>query len=73
MRNDVIMTSLPKIMGKFGPRETKQIIYHSKGVVKSYPKINFLLNLRNCVKSYGRLSETLAYITRLVSKKNQVT
>ena len=37
-RNDVIMTSLPKTMENEDLRETKQIIYHSKGIDESYPK-----------------------------------
>ena len=47
-RNDVIMTSLPKTIekqwGNADPRETKQIIYHSKGIDESYSKMYFLLN-----------------------------
>ena len=39
--NDVIMTSLPKTMAKFGPPQTKQIIYHSKGIDESYSKMYF--------------------------------
>ena len=38
-RNDVIMTSLPKTMEKCGPPQTKQIIYHSKGIDESYQKM----------------------------------
>ena len=52
-RNDVIMTSLPKTMENADFRETKQIIYHSKGIDESYPKMYFLLNLSLYVKSYG--------------------
>ena len=33
-------------------RETKQNIYHSKGIDESYSKICFLLNLCHCVKRY---------------------
>ena len=60
-RNDVIMTSLPKTMEKCGPRETKQIIHHSKGIDESYPKMYFLLNLSHYVKSYGHLCQFLAF------------
>ena len=37
-RNNVIMTSLQKTMENADLRETKQIIYHSKGTDESYPK-----------------------------------
>ena len=38
-------------------RETKQIIYHSKSIDKSYPKMYFLLNLSHCLKSYGHFCQ----------------
>ena len=63
-RNDVIMTSLPKTMEKTGNadlRETKQIIYHSKGIGESYPKTYLLLNLSHYVKSYGEFCQILAF------------
>ena len=44
-------------------RETSQIIYHSEGLDKSYPKMYVLSNLSNFVKSYGHLSEILAVFT----------
>ena len=47
------MTSLPKTMAKFRPLLTKEIIYHSKGIDKRYPKMSFSLNLRSCVKVMG--------------------
>ena len=62
-RNDVIMTSLPKQWKNVNLRETKQIIYHSKGIDESYPKMYFLLNLSHCVKSYGHLCQFLAFFT----------
>ena len=40
-RNDVIMTSLPKQWKNADLRETKQLIYHSKGIDESYPKMYF--------------------------------
>ena len=41
-RNEVIMTSLPKTMGKCGPpRNQTNYIYHSKCIDESYPKMNF--------------------------------
>ena len=41
-------------------RETKQIVYHSKGIDESYPKMYFLLNLGRYVKTYGHLCQFLA-------------
>ena len=35
----------------------KQIIYHSKGVDESYPKMYFLLNLSYYVKSFGHFCQ----------------
>ena len=46
---------IPKTMENANLRETKQIVYHSKGIDESYPKIYFLLNLSHYVKSYGHL------------------
>ena len=43
-------------------RETSQILYHSKGLGVSYPKMQVLSNLSNFVKSYGHLSEILAFL-----------
>ena len=62
-RNNVIMTSLPKTMENADLRETKQIIYHSKAIDESYPKMYFLLNLSHYVKSYGHLCQFLAFFT----------
>ena len=42
--------------------ETKQIIYHSKGIDESYPKMYFLLNLSHYVKRYGHLCQILAFL-----------
>ena len=39
--NDVILTSLLKQLQNSDLRETKQIIYHSRGFDKSYPKCTF--------------------------------
>ena len=55
------MTSLPKTMENTDLRETKQIIYRSKGIDESYPKMYFLLNLSHYVKSYGHLCQILAF------------
>ena len=64
-RNDVIMTSLPKTMENADLHKTKQIIYHSKGIDESYPKMCFILNLSHYVKSYGHLCQILAIFTML--------
>ena len=40
-RNDVIMTLLPKTTENEDLRETKKIIYHSKGIDESYPECAF--------------------------------
>ena len=44
-------------------RETKQIIYQSKGIDESYPKMYFLLNSSHYVKRYGHLCQILAIFT----------
>ena len=54
------MTSLPKIMAKSGPLQNQTIIYHLKSIDKSYPKRYFLLNVSDCVKSYGHFCPLLA-------------
>ena len=62
IRNDVIMMSLPKTMENVDVRETRQVIYQSKGLDESYPKMQVLSNLSNFVKRYGHLSEILAIL-----------
>ena len=64
--NDVIMTSLPKQCQNSDFHETVQIIYHSSGFDKSYPKMYIILNLSLCVKSYGHLYQILALFTMLI-------
>ena len=66
------MTSLPKTIEECGPPETKQIIYHSKGIDESYPKMYFSLNLSHYVKSYGHLCQILAFLRCPVSKYGHV-
>ena len=39
MTYDVVMTSLLKTMGNSDLRETRQIMYHSKGNDESFPKM----------------------------------
>ena len=67
-RNDVIMMSLPKTMKNADVREISQIIYHSNGFDESYPKMHVLSNLSNFVKSYGHLSEILAFLRQALTK-----
>ena len=67
-RNDVMMMSLPKTMKNLDARETSQIIYYSKGIDESYPKMHVLSNLSNFVKSFGHLSEILAFLPQALIK-----
>ena len=56
-RNDTITKNNGKTTGNADLRETKQIIYHSKGIDEIYRKTYFLLNLSHYVKSYGHLCQ----------------
>ena len=47
--------------------ETRQIIYHSKGIDESYPKMYFLFNLSHYVKSYGHFCQILAFFNDDIS------
>ena len=38
------------------------MIHHPRDNDESFPKMQFLLQLSNWIKSYGRLSEILAYV-----------
>ena len=51
------MTSLPKQWQNSDFHDTKQIIYHLKGIDEGYPKMYFLLNLSHYVKSYGHFCQ----------------
>ena len=62
------MTTLPKTMKNADVRETSQIICHSKGLDKSYSKMQIVSNLSNFVKSYGHLSEILAFLPQALTK-----
>ena len=56
-RNDVIMTSLPKRMENADLLKTKQIIYRSKGIDESYPKMYFFLKFEPlCQKLWAFMS-----------------
>ena len=57
------MMSLPKTIKNADVRETSQIIYHSKGLDESYPKMQVLSNLSNFFKSYEYLSEIFGVFT----------
>ena len=59
-RNDIIMMSIPKAMENAEFREINQIVYHSKGLHESYPKMQILSNLNSFVKTYRHSSEILA-------------
>ena len=54
-------------------RETSQIIYHSKGLDKSYPKMQALSDLSNFLKSCGHLSEILTFLQQALSKYGWIT
>ena len=56
------------VMENADVRESSQVIYHSKGLDESYPKMYVLSNLSNFVKSYGRLSEILAFLPQALTK-----
>ena len=62
------MMSLPETMENVDVRETSQIIYHSKGLDERYPKMQILSNLSNFVKSYGHLSDILAFLPQALTK-----
>ena len=48
--------------------ETSQLIYHSKGLDDSYPKMQVLSNLSDFGKRHGHLSEILAFLLQAVTK-----
>ena len=60
--------SLPKQWRNADVREISQIIYHSKVLGESYPKMQVLSNLSNFVKSYGHLSEILTFLPQALTK-----
>ena len=49
-------------------RMSSQIIYHSKGLDETFPKIQVLSNVSNYLKSYGHLSEILAFLPQALIK-----
>ena len=62
------MMSLPKAIENVDVREISQIIYHSKGLDESYPKMYVLSNVSNCVKRYEHLSEILEFLPQALTK-----
>ena len=62
------MMSLPKTMENADVREISQMIYHSKILDESFPKMQILSNLNNFVKRYGHLSDILACLAQALTK-----
>ena len=60
--------SLPKTMKKCGRPRNQSNYISSKGFDESSPKIQVLSNLSNFVKSYGHLSEILAFFPQALTK-----
>ena len=54
-------------------REIKQIIYHSEGIHKNYPKLYFLLNLSHCLKRCGHFCQILFFLQCPLTKYGHVT
>ena len=50
------------------PEKPVNLYNHSKGYDKSYPKMQVLSNFSNFVKSYGHLSEILAFLPQAFTK-----
>ena len=48
--------------------EISHVLYHSKGLDESYPKMQVLSNLSNFDKSYGHLSEILVLSPQALTK-----
>ena len=69
--NDVIRTSFPKTMAKFGPPRNQT--NHISFVDESYPKMYFLLSLNHCVKSYGHFCQILAFLRCPLTKYGHAT
>ena len=62
------MMSLPKQWKNVDFQETSKIIYHSKCFAESYPKMHVLSNLSKFVKSYGHLTEILAFLPQPLTR-----
>ena len=71
--NDVKVTSLPKDQQNSYLRETKQIIYHSKGIDESYPKMYFYWIWANMGKFMGIFRQILAFLWCQLTKYGHVT
>ena len=62
-RNDVIMTSLPKTMEKYGPQRNQKNYISFKRYWWELSKNVLLLNLSHYVKSYRHLCQILVFFT----------
>ena len=60
--------SLSETVKNADVRETTQVVYLSKGLDESYPKMQVLSNRSNFVKSYGHLCEILAFLPQALTK-----
>ena len=60
--------SLPKTIKNADILETSQIIYHSKCLDESYPKMYVLSNLSDFGKSYEHLSEILLFLPQALTR-----
>ena len=60
--------SLSETVKNADVRETTQVIHLSKVLDESYPKMQVLSNRSNFVKSYGHLSEILAFLPQALTK-----
>ena len=49
-------------------RGISQVMYHSKCIDESYPKMQVLSNLSDFVKRYGHLSEILSFLRQGLTK-----
>ena len=72
IRNDVIMTSLPK-QWKMRASAKPNKLYIIRKVYESYPKMYLLLNLSHYIKRYGHLCQILAFLRCPLPKYGHVT
>ena len=71
-RHNDITKNNGKQWGDADLSETKQIIYHSKGIDDSYPKMYFLLNFSHYVKSCGHFCQILDFLWCPLTKYGHV-
>ena len=60
--------SLPKTMEKCGHPRNQSNNISFEGFDENYPKMYVLPNLSNFVKSYGHLSDILAFLVQALTK-----